>query len=609
MNSNRALPVDMLTIPHHNNEGGIITNAMQTRSVSMIYADATEALLGNDARQSAQQNGFITQQDPWAIIQRMSEDNRMLIEQVSRLTMQLTHLQSMIHQQYATTQLAAIPSTPSKQGSAVKSTLNVEVSGPKRVLSPVDEDRRDSYEMDRDPDTRTVNSAQKRRRAAGGSPTSTNMTWNTNVPYQNLQQRTILDRRENVQPHRMVGNSCSEDQRVGAGSGHEAYSNSMANDESATRNLSVTVEARRYAQSRYPFSPFIIETDQNIRDKIIVESMCKYAKDNHNFNLEIAGYRRAGENGASGRYRTLVFVKDIDTFAFLLDQKVWPQQIGGSKITCKLPSTPPQLAAVLPDVPMNVNIDELSEEIRAACPNVTAVVRLRNRYQREIKAVKIELNSVAARKNMLDKKRVYCLGLSLEIVEYLAQAHVLICSQCMGIGHFRKNCPQKSESTCNVCGTKGTDMQAHKIVCSGQMKCVHCGNAHKSNDTKCPVIKDFRAALTRTLLTDQRQQQAGATEPHRGEMTNYPRLPPSQGTHVSKRAHDGDKRWSSMTEEFASLRADMYAMMNVLCELVKNYDPSNADASKADGAPKKDEAIKIIEILSNKLQPHLPQPS
>ena len=94
-----------------------------------------------------------------------------------------------------------------------------------------------------------------------------------------------------------------------------------------------------------------------------------------------------------------------------------------------------------------------------------------------------------------------------------------------------------------------------------------------------------------------------------GEMTNYPRLPPSQGTHVSTRAHDGDKRWSSMTEEFASLRADMYAMMNVLCELVKNYDPSNADASKADGAPKKDEAIKIIEILSNKLQPHLPQPS
>jgi hypothetical protein len=38
------------------------------------------------------------------------------------------------------------------------------------------------------------------------------------------------------------------------------------------------------------------------------------------------------------------------------------------------------------------------------------------------------------------------------------------------------------------------------------MKCVHCRGAHKSNDTKCPSVKDYRAALNISLLAEQVQQ-------------------------------------------------------------------------------------------------------
>jgi hypothetical protein len=85
-----------------------------------------------------------------------------------------------------------------------------------------------------------------------------------------------------------------------------------------------------------------------------------------------------------------------------------------------------------------------------------------------------------------------------KLVEYLALANVLICSRCRGIGHFQKNCPQQDQATCNTCGEKYVNVKDH--ACTGVPKCIHCGGTHRSNDSKCRIIKDYRAALTRTLL-------------------------------------------------------------------------------------------------------------
>ncbi|CAF1562092.1 unnamed protein product [Adineta ricciae] len=84
------------------------------------------------------------------------------------------------------------------------------------------------------------------------------------------------------------------------------------------------------------------------------------------------------------------------------------------------------------------------------------------------------------------------------VVEYMALAQVLICSRCMYIGHFQKNCPQKDEVTCKICGAICADLKKHD--CHGIAKCIRCGGDHKSSDTKCPKVKDYRAALTRTLV-------------------------------------------------------------------------------------------------------------
>lgn len=60
-------------------------------------------------------------------------------------------------------------------------------------------------------------------------------------------------------------------------------------------------------------------------------------------------------------------------------------------------SIPPQLAAVISDVPMNINMEEFIEEIRANFQHIMSVVRSGNRFQCEIKVVKMEFNSATAR--------------------------------------------------------------------------------------------------------------------------------------------------------------------------------------------------------------------
>jgi hypothetical protein len=64
---------------------------------------------------------------------------------------------------------------------------------------------------------------------------------------------------------------------------------------------------------------------------------------------------------------------------------------------------------------------------------------------------------------------------------------------------------QQDQVTCKICGEKCSDIKDH--ACSGVLKCIHCGEAHRSNHSKCRIVKDYRAALTRTLLAKSPFQQ------------------------------------------------------------------------------------------------------
>lgn len=123
---------------------------------------------------------------------------------------------------------------------------------------------------------------------------------------------------------------------------------------------------------------------------------------------------------------------------------------------------------------------------------------MKNKAQQPVRAVKLEFSSNTARMEILEKGELTALHMKYKVVEYLAQVNVLICANCQGIGHFRKSCPEKNQTTCKICGEKYSDVKDHQ--CSGILQCKHCGGPHASNDTKCQIVKDYRAAITRNLL-------------------------------------------------------------------------------------------------------------
>ena len=257
-----------------------------------------------------------------------------------------------------------------------------------------------------------------------------------------------------------------------------------------------SIAACRYATSRYPFSPFSVIFTNQVREKTVVDELITHAQSNLNFELKTIAYRKG--RSEDKEHRILIFVENTESFAFLYDRQNWPTVLGGSQYTTKSPSIPPQLALVLPYVALQLDWDEFVQEVQKEYPGIANVIRLKNKAQQPVRAVKLEFNSAKLRDEILGRREISIMHMKLRVVEYFAQANVLICSNCQGLGHFRKNCPLKDETTCKTCGEKFLSGVEHQ--CSGVEKCIRCGGPHNANDAKCEVVRDYRAALTRNLL-------------------------------------------------------------------------------------------------------------
>jgi len=282
----------------------------------------------------------------------------------------------------------------------------------------------------------------------------------------------------------------------------------------ADSNNQVTSQAQQYAMTRYPFSPFVVHFKDNVRDKLVVEHLVNHLKQQFDFDLQIIAYRRSQVNCTEGEYDVLVFVETTDSFEFLFDDAHWPSDLVGKDFTLKKPSIPPQLSAVIQNVSFDIDWEDFTANLQAKYPDIVKVIRLKNRNLQDLKSVKVEIKSVKIRNEILEHKFISISNMRYKVVEYLALANVLICSRCRDIGHFQKNCPQQDQVTCNTCGEKYVNVKDH--ACSGVPKCIHCGGTHRSNDSKCRIIKDYRAALTRTLLS----------KPPVSVMGKYPNPPP-----------------------------------------------------------------------------------
>lgn len=261
--------------------------------------------------------------------------------------------------------------------------------------------------------------------------------------------------------------------------------------------LQPSTAACRFATSRFPFAPFTVIFTQEVHEKKVLDDLITHARNNCNFELKTVAYRRG--RTVDNEYRVLIFVENSESFVFLYNTDNWPTSLASNQFTFKTPSIPPQLALVLPVVSLQTDWDEFVKELKDIFPSLVNVIRLKNKMQQPVRAVKLEFLSSKVRSEILDAGEIAVMHMKFKVVEYFSQANVLICSNCCGIGHFRKNCPQKEEFTCKTCGEKCQDLKDHP--CSGVPKCIHCGGPHSSNDQKCKVVKDYRAALTRNLLS------------------------------------------------------------------------------------------------------------
>ena len=283
-----------------------------------------------------------------------------------------------------------------------------------------------------------------------------------------------------------------------------------ANSSPPTANVpqqsnSISVEAKAFAQSRHPFPPFILRFSSTfIDDHNIVKDLCKFLIDNKKLELELTGYRKSSVKCASGECDLLLFVKNSLSFSILYDDTSWPNSLLSLPFT--KPSTPPilpQFSIIVKNVSLLINLEEFANDIRASYASVLNVIRMKNKQQSDIKLVKVEFDHPKQRDELLKRRKLLVNSLAYDVDEYLAPARVLICNKCMGIGHFRKQCQQEL-STCKKCGLSVDNINDHLLICS-TTKCKHCQGEHLSNDMRCPVIKQFRADLTKCLFSPMSQ--------------------------------------------------------------------------------------------------------
>ena len=245
--------------------------------------------------------------------------------------------------------------------------------------------------------------------------------------------------------------------------------------------------------------PFVIRLSPNkINPDKLKELLIDHFENNCQKTIQLINCRSSLPKWNNNGQDYLIYVKDAETFTLLLDQKKWPDSIDNIPLTFpSSPAIPPQLSLLIKNVSLNVDFEDFCKDAKGRYPDIQNIIRMKNKFQNNIKLVKIELTSTILRDQLLKTKRIMINYITYDIDEYLAPASVLICSKCQGIGHFKKQCKQINE-TCRICSEQCTDLKVHR--CTMIEKCVHCQQNHKSSSFQCPVIKSYRAELTRKLL-------------------------------------------------------------------------------------------------------------
>ncbi|CAF4002136.1 unnamed protein product, partial [Rotaria sordida] len=108
-------------------------------------------------------------------------------------------------------------------------------------------------------------------------------------------------------------------------------------------------------------------------------------------------------------------------------------------------------------------------------PQQISITTESTRYAQTLKR---ELSSSTLREELLIKRKITIGYIVYDIDEYLTPVNILICSKCLDLGHFMKQCTQV-KSTCHTCGECADDLKLH--ICFNIEKSIY-GRKKKEND-------------------------------------------------------------------------------------------------------------------------------
>ena len=226
----------------------------------------------------------------------------------------------------------------------------------------------------------------------------------------------------------------------------------------------ITNQARRYAETRYAFLPFIIKLEQNVVDNLVIKELSDFFFTKFKYKLNFAGHRIKNKN------ELLLFAGNRESFALLFDDEKWPNTIKSTKFD-KIRSShlPPQFSIVVRNVPIDYDMTSFINDMKVEYPDVVNAHRITNKNHQPTTFVRVDIKNIKSIDDLLSTKYIYLNSSRYSITEYLAPAKVLVCTKCFQIGHFRSTCKSVMEF-CRICGV-GKGETADSIALESSESC------------------------------------------------------------------------------------------------------------------------------------------
>ena len=342
--------------------------------------------------------------------------------------------------------------------------------------------------------------------------------------------------------------------------------NVQPNEDKIRTTEEISEQALRFAETRYPFPPFVVKFPQNVDEARVVQHLTNHYKQTANHDLKIAGLCLKLKRDL------LIFVDSMESFAQLYDESSWPISIGEMNYTKQIPThLPPQFSLVLRNIPRDYDTEQMLTDIQQTHHAVIGAHRILNAEKTPTSFIRLDIRCPKALADLLAKKFIYVNQERFTITEYIAPAKVLLCNKCFQIGHFHSTC-KNTMAICKRCGKETTDENKHIESCNSTPCCIRCKGSHESNGHRCPVIRSYRSVLTKSLINrpPNKTSSQPVTPPTNNDAVAHPHRHPTERSAwtAQNTTTNMDERIEEMITKLGLLEKNMNKMIEINTKLM-----------------------------------------